>query len=532
MNDKRAVIFCLTVLLLAGTVVGYAAVPQSTVRTTGAGITTYVGHHGNFTESVNSGEYFLNTVNITETLSISQGATATVGKNSGLDYLSNYWYCDGTADDVQLLEAVAYVNTTFGGGSVYVEAGSYILTSRIPVHDKISIIGTGDSTRFNKNFNGTEVFLVTSVGSGGEGQILQNFMIDGNKDIGNTGTGIIITDTGRNVLVDNIRIIQCEEYGIEVYNSWGITIQNCAIEYCGTGIYKSGTGSGLYVNTCLSRFNDLHAIHLNGGDSHRIINCVLEKSQNQYGTGVRVDAGSYLVIDNNEFEDFPANGRCIFIAGSSLTSVGTVISNNGMSEDNVLIELTNANETIIQNNQLQGSGTGIDINVGAYRTIIKHNVFGSTTNLVDAGIDTVTPQIFIPANNPDGTIGYHYGIVMTDGLTVYTYTEIYIPLDSVEVLTVEAIIVSNGTGNMRRHVFSEFGKLRGSELFNTTSDSIGGSQVAVVVNVLDNILLNGALTGVEPGDLVGMAFLREGGSGLDTVDADVYFMGILVRYLH
>jgi len=49
LNDKRAVIFCLTVLLLAGTVVGYAAVPQSTVLTTGAGITTYVGHYMNIT---------------------------------------------------------------------------------------------------------------------------------------------------------------------------------------------------------------------------------------------------------------------------------------------------------------------------------------------------------------------------------------------------------------------------------------------------------------------------------------------------
>jgi len=49
LNDKRAVIFCLTILLLAGTVVGYAAVPQSTVRTTGAGITTYVGHYLNGT---------------------------------------------------------------------------------------------------------------------------------------------------------------------------------------------------------------------------------------------------------------------------------------------------------------------------------------------------------------------------------------------------------------------------------------------------------------------------------------------------
>jgi len=53
MQDKRAVIFCITILLLAGTVVGYAAVPQSTIQTTvPGGITTYVGHYGNFTRGL------------------------------------------------------------------------------------------------------------------------------------------------------------------------------------------------------------------------------------------------------------------------------------------------------------------------------------------------------------------------------------------------------------------------------------------------------------------------------------------------
>lgn len=49
MKDKRVKLWILIAFLLTCTTVGYAAVPQSTVRTTGGGITTYVGHYGNFT---------------------------------------------------------------------------------------------------------------------------------------------------------------------------------------------------------------------------------------------------------------------------------------------------------------------------------------------------------------------------------------------------------------------------------------------------------------------------------------------------
>ena len=46
--------FAVLVFLMAGATIGYAAVPQSTIRTTGAGITTYVGHNFNAT-----GGYFV-----------------------------------------------------------------------------------------------------------------------------------------------------------------------------------------------------------------------------------------------------------------------------------------------------------------------------------------------------------------------------------------------------------------------------------------------------------------------------------------
>ena len=48
-NSKRLAWFAVLVFILASATIGYAAVPQSTVRTTGAGITTYVGNFVNAT---------------------------------------------------------------------------------------------------------------------------------------------------------------------------------------------------------------------------------------------------------------------------------------------------------------------------------------------------------------------------------------------------------------------------------------------------------------------------------------------------
>jgi len=67
-SNKRFLWFAVIVFLIAGAGIGYAAVPQSTIQTTAGGITTYVGHYGNFTESVESSEYFLSSMNITDNI--------------------------------------------------------------------------------------------------------------------------------------------------------------------------------------------------------------------------------------------------------------------------------------------------------------------------------------------------------------------------------------------------------------------------------------------------------------------------------
>ena len=105
MQDKRAVIFCLTILLLAGTVVGYAAVPQSTIQTTvPGGITTYVGHYVNSTLG-----YWMGTNEVISALRAASFITLDTGHGANELYAMN--------QDVETTDAVTFLTVDTGQGA-------------------------------------------------------------------------------------------------------------------------------------------------------------------------------------------------------------------------------------------------------------------------------------------------------------------------------------------------------------------------------------------------------------------------------
>ena len=60
----------------------------------------------------------------------------TVGA-SHADYI-----CDGTADDVQIQEAITAVSAA-GGGIVYIKKGTYDITSEITAKNNVWVLGDG-----------------------------------------------------------------------------------------------------------------------------------------------------------------------------------------------------------------------------------------------------------------------------------------------------------------------------------------------------------------------------------------------------
>lgn len=145
-------------------------------------------------------------------------------------------------------------------------------------------------------------------------------------------------------------------------------------------------------------------------------------------------------------------------------------------------------------------------------------------------VSVLTKELWFEVTSPDGSIGTHPAVILTDGADVTVYAQIYIPFDFTALTSAYIIIVAGGTGNLRRSVSSNFGVLCGAENYNNHTDSIAVGQVAVTASRLTCIDISAALTGLGASDLVGLTFTRAASDVNDTVNADCYYLGIRVRY--
>jgi hypothetical protein len=123
---------------------------------------------------------------------------------------------------------------------------------------------------------------------------------------------------------------------------------------------------------------------------------------------------------------------------------------------------------------------------------------------------------------------------MADGLEVTSRLETYLPNDYQEIVRVSIILVPGGTGNLRRRVATNWGQIGSGEVYNSDAGAIAAGQVAVTLNHVEIIDITASFVGVGamgPGDQVGVQFTREGNNANDTVNADVYLLGLRIQYV-
>ena len=137
---------------------------------------------------------------------------------------------------------------------------------------------------------------------------------------------------------------------------------------------------------------------------------------------------------------------------------------------------------------------------------------------------------FFPVPDPDSYIGNHAAMGLTDAQDITVRMEFLLPTDFVlGTWQVDALIVPGGTGNMRRGVATDFGAICAGEQYDANSDTIAAGEVAVTSGEIECIDLLDSLTGAVAEDLVGIEFTRYGSHGNDTVNADCYFIGVVIR---
>lgn len=139
----------------------------------------------------------------------------------------------------------------------------------------------------------------------------------------------------------------------------------------------------------------------------------------------------------------------------------------------------------------------------------------------------------MPVPNPSGNIGTHPAEQLTDGGAVLSRFEVYVPAEFVELVRAQIILVPLGAGDLVAEVATNFGKVCADEAYNVHPDAIAEAVLGsgLTANDIECIDISAAFTGLAAQDLVGVEFTRHGENGLDTIDANVWLLGLRLQYV-
>ena len=299
-----------------------------------------------------------------------EGSEAYVGFDSCKDMFTNYWYCDGIADDVQINAALNYVNG-LGGGDVLLEGATFTLADSIVIPgDSIHLHGDGANTLLDGDaLLATEHAIIIS---GVFHAHLSDFVIQTNGGGGLVTHCIFIEDGSNSFHIEHINVLDSDDNGIHIE---GTDMANGHIHFCSiTGI----DGNGIYVN-------------MDGGEtmtSLHVEDCTITDIG---GAGVFMDASAgnlFSVIDGNTIADTAGIG--IFLDDSANAQVvGNTILSTALSGIHVLgSDFMNIADNIVD-------------------TCARHGIFFDQVDnsLIDGNMCN---------NNDSGDTGTYHGI-HTDG---------------------------------------------------------------------------------------------------------------------
>lgn len=345
--------------------------------------------------------------------------------------------CDGIDDNVQIQEAIDYVYNTYGGGDVYLTAGTFKNTGPIELYSGINIKGVGTGATIIERdgaFRGIGAFGTVDIP-------VHDFGIYDITVLEKPGNpqaySLLQVRYGNNFLISNCNIYNGMVNGIAIAYSNNGGIENCTISGCS----NSGTSGGIAlvlnnnvtVSKCTLSHNGICGIAVQGVQSSSIIDSFITYNgggilfagfqslkqlnvsrntiQNNNGEGIgRLGVTSTLykstISENNisyngsyyginlAIAESTINGNLIYYNNSfGIYAVGdeNIFSANNIRECLNGIFVSGDNNSISSNSIITGNENGINVAYGSLNTLIVGNrVTGFVLgNFVDAGTNTV-----------------------------------------------------------------------------------------------------------------------------------------------
>jgi parallel beta-helix repeat protein len=269
--------------------------------------------------------------------------TSTAGWTAAdCDYL-----CDGTADDVEINNALNALPAT--GGEIVILDGTYNITAKIDVtKDNVSIRGNGNATILKRMFNSSTAEGVITLTSR-SGCKIADLQVDGNQTscANSNNSGIYLNSSNNNDITGNTcnNNNSCGIY-LRASSNNTVTGNTCNNNNYGIQLYYSSNNNTVTGNTCI-RGTGLPGNYTTNQHTIRL-----------YGT-----SNSYNLISNN---------NCMGKAVTDEGGTGNTIIDNKWSNSSGRI-LESYSEKLVT---LSGTSTAINLSLG---NVFTHSLTGNTT---------------------------------------------------------------------------------------------------------------------------------------------------------
>ena len=378
---------------------------------------------------VDSTEYFLSSVNITDTFYNNVGASAFVGFDVNRDYQENYFYTDGTNEQTQLDAAVSYVSG-LGLGSIYIDDGIYDVEdwTLTNIHN-VNIYGSGSTIlRLASPVAANENILYLN---GCSDIVIKNIIFNGTSDqLGNIGNreykqcGIIVRDSQR-IHLNQIEIYKVRQNAVyflhDTYDCW-LTESYIHESNCGVLLYKSGFGvnnpspNNIFIENNVFKEMDEHesvpkvAVYVSANST--LINIISNSMKTCSSQGVRIDGNTNDTLVSDNIIDSCGNGVYFTSNGARYVEI---IGNTILNSTSEGIYLNDGSLTVVSDNDIRLSGTS-GIRVVADTTIVNSNI---VTLNGESGIQVTAVDCVVSNNevydNSQSSLGTYTGITISTG---------------------------------------------------------------------------------------------------------------------
>ena len=238
--------------------------------------------------------------------------------------------CDGEDDQIEINQAIAYINS-IGGGIVHLKNGTFVISDSINLSSNLIFEGEGtEKTTIKIEDGSTKENWATIVGDGISSTTIRNLTIDGNKHNCPVPKGInsdidaFHLYNSNNITVENVKMIDFWTDGVEFSHSSDSVVKNCEVIQAGheglRAIYSDNiTFSNNYVYSAGT-----------GNAGIRIYessNCIVERNYfNVYGFGILINPQGGVTCGNNIYRDNYIEGH-YGLPGIALWPWDTEVSN-------------------------------------------------------------------------------------------------------------------------------------------------------------------------------------------------------------